>query len=86
MPDSLVSAGGFRSNTAVGHFSTAVFLFVHLKELIIWSISLLTKSCMGLMESALGVAEKYKAPRMKFFIVSLRKNCLAVATLPPNLK
>src|SRR6478736_9326871 len=40
----------------------------------------------GLNESSLGVASKYKAPRIKFFVESVRKNWLAVATSPCTLK
>jgi hypothetical protein len=50
------------------------------------SMSTCKKSSTGFNESALGVASKYKAPRKKFFVVSLKKNCLAVAALPPTLK
>ena len=44
------------------------------------------KSCTGLRESTLGVASKYSAPRKKFLVVSLKKNCRAVAALPPTRK
>jgi len=31
-----------------------------------------------------GAESKYRAPRRKFLVVSVTKNCLAVAALPPH--
>ena len=44
------------------------------------------KSWTGCRESAFGVALKYSAPLKKCLAVSVTKNCLDVAALPPTLK
>ena len=38
------------------------------------------------MESSFGVAAKYNAPLKKCFVESVRKNWLAVAVFPDNVK
>ncbi len=64
----------------------ACWFYFHLNVFIKCFISATKNAVTGFSESWFGVASKYNAPRRKFFVESVRKNWLPVATLPSTLK
>ena len=58
----------------------------HWRVLIRCNRSVFRKSLTMFNESVFGVASKYKAPLKKCLVESVKKNWLAVAVLPLNVK